>query len=757
MRAWLTAFVLSTALAACGGGSDAPAPNQAPTPNIVAPAAGTTFSAGQTLTVTVEGNDAEDGTLAPARLTWWIELHHDTHTHPFRPETVGSGAAVTIPTRGETSDNIFYRIHLRATDSAGTSSTLTRDVLPRKARVTLNTVPAGLALTLDGQAFTGGDSFTGVVGTERDLGAADQVFRTRRYRFASWSDGGAASHTLSTPAADTTLTATFVDAGPAFNVPPTVSLSAPATATVGVPVTLSATASDSDGTIARVTFFDGGTTLGERTAPPYTWSWTPTTAGVRTLTAGATDDGGSGTVSMAVLVNVSAATADIQPPTVTLSSPAAFASGLSGTLSLAATASDNVGVASVEFQVDGVAVGSPDTSAPYGVNVDTTAYASGQHVLRARARDAAGNTSAWAEATVQFGGSRTQPLGINRQENWISGLSSATAIAQAPDGRLFVAQQGGALRVVKAGVLLASPFLNVTVDSAGERGLIGVTLHPNFASNGWVYVHYTTTSGGTHNRISRFTASTSDPDLAQAGSEVVLQNLPALSGATNHNGGALHFGVDGKLYVGVGDNANSATAPDLSTPLGKLLRFNDDGSIPPDNPHFATQTGLARAIWARGLRNPYTFAVQPGTGRIHINDVGQGTWEEVNLGVAGADYGWPASEGPDGVTAGRTGPLFAYKHSAAAPPGSGPGGFFVGFAIAGGAFYPGGGALGAPWRGNYFFADYVNRFIGVVDLANGNAAYAFGSVSGSPVDLLAAADGALLVLTRSGITRFSAP
>ncbi len=757
MRAWLSACVLSTALAACGGSSDAPATNQAPTPRIMAPATGALFSAGQNLTVAVEGSDAEDGTLAAERLSWWIELHHDTHVHPFQAQTVGAGGTVSIPARGETSDNIFYRLHLRATDSAGLSTEVTRDVLPRKSRVTLNTAPAGLALTLDGQAFTGGSAFTGVVGTERDLGAADQVFGGRRYRFASWSDGGAASHTLNTPAADTTLTATFVDAGPATNVPPTVSLSAPATATTGVAVTLTALAADSDGSIARVAFFDASTLLGELTSPPYSLAWTPATGGARSLTARATDDAGASTVSTAVLVSVSVATADTQPPTVALTSPAALASGLAGTLALAATASDNVGVASVEFQIDGVAIGSPRTAPPYSASVDTAAHASGQHVLRARARDAAGNVSAWAEATVQFGGSRTQPQGVTRQENWVGGLNAATAIAQAPDGRLFVAQQGGALRVVKAGALLSAPFLSLAVDAAGERGLIGVALHPSFASNGWVYVHYTTPSGGPHNRISRFTASAVDADLAQAGSELALVDLPALSGATNHNGGALHFGVDGKLSVGVGDNAGSSNSPSLNTPLGKLLRFNDDGSIPTDNPHFATQTGLARAIWARGLRNPYTFAVQPGSGRIHINDVGQNTWEEVNLGVAGADYGWPSSEGPDSVTAGRTGPLFAYKHSAATPAGSGPGGFFVGFAIAGGAFYPDSGALGSPWRGNYFFADYVNRFVGVIDLANGNAAYAFGSVSGSPVDVLAAADGALLVLTRSSIVRFSVP
>jgi glucose/arabinose dehydrogenase len=759
MRSSWMSMAAALVLTACGGGGNdaAPTPNQAPTARIVTPAVGAVFSAGQTLTVTVEGTDAEDGALPATRLTWWAELHHDTHTHPFQPETTASGGTVTIPTRGETSDNIFYRVHLRATDSAGLTTQVSRDVMPRKARVTLATVPPGLALTLDGQPFTGGQNFVGVVGTERDLGAADQAFAGRRYRFASWSDGGAAVHTLSTPAADTTLTATFTDIGPVVNAAPTISLAGPATASTGVAVTLAATAADSDGSVARVDFYEGTTLLGTDTSAPYTWAWTPGTAGSRNLTALATDNLGASTTSNALAVVVTTPTADTQAPTAALTAPAAFATGLAGTVNATADASDNVGVTGVEFQLDGVPLGTTLTAPPFTVALNTNDHASGQHVLRVRARDAAGNVSAWATATVQFGGSRTQPAGIVRNESWVTGLSSATAFAQAPDGRLFVTQQGGALRVVKAGVLLATPFLNVTVDPSGERGLLGVAFHPNFASNGHIYVYYTTTSGGTHNRISRFTASSANPDVAAAGSELVLVDLPALSGATNHNGGALHFGVDGKLYVGVGDNANGATAPDQSNPFGKILRFNDDGSIPSDNPHVATQTGLARAIWARGLRNPFTFAVQPGTGRIHINDVGQGTWEEINLGTAGADYGWPASEGPDRVTGGLTAPLLAYKHSAASPAGSGPGGFFVGFAIAGGAFYPSTGALPAPWRGNYFFADYVSKFIGVMDLANGNAAYAFGSVSGNPVDLLAAQDGALLVLTRNAIVRFAPP
>ena len=541
------------------------------------------------------------------------------------------------------------------------------------------------------------------------------------------------------------------------NQPPSVSLAAPATASSGVAAMLAASAADSDGSIASVDFFDGSTLLGTDSVAPFSWAWTPTTGGNHSLSARATDNGGASTTSTAVVVAVTTSNADTQPPTLNLTAPAAFASALAGTVAVTASATDNVAVTSVELQLDGVTLGAALTAPPYSVNVDTSAHASGQHVLRARAADAAGNQSPWAELTVQFGGTRTQPAGITRNENWVSGLSSATAFAQAPDGRLFVAQQGGALRVVRNGALLAAPFLSLTVDPSGERGLLGVAIHPNFAANGYVVLHYTTTENGTHNRISRFTANTTNADLAQAGSELPLVNLPALSSATNHNGGALHFGADGKLYVGVGDNAQPNLAPDLSSPFGKLLRFNDDGSIPSDNPHFTTQTGLARAIWARGLRNPFTFAVQPGTGRIHINDVGQNTWEEINVGVPGADYGWPASEGPDNLTAGRTGPLYTYKHSAAAPPGSGPGGFFVGFAIAGGTFYPAGGALGAPWRGSYFFADTVSRFIGVLDMANGNVAYAFGSVSGSPVDLLAAADGALLVLTRGGIVRFSAP
>ena len=458
--------------------------------------------------------------------------------------------------------------------------------------------------------------------------------------------------------------------------------------------------------------------------------------------------GGGGGGENAAIPGVS----DTVAPQAAFSAPLNLATDLTGVVALGATASDNLAVTRVEFEVDGLAAGD-DATPPYAASVNTADHAAGQHVLRARAYDAAGNVSAWAAVTVKFG-SGAVPAGFIKNDRFITGLSQATAAAQAPDGRLFIAEQGGAVRVFSAGGLLPQPFLRLTVDASGERGLIGMALHPNFATTPYVYVHYTTAAGGTHNRISRFTAQ---GDAALPSSELVLADLPPLSAATNHNGGALHFGADGKLYVGVGENTQAAKAQDLSSPLGKLLRFNDDGSIPADNPFFASQQGLARAIWAYGLRNPFSFAVQPATGRIHINDAGANTWEEINVGAAGANFGWPGSEGPDSVGAGMAAPLFAYKHSDALPPGSGPGGFFTGFAIAGGTFYPASGPFAAPYRSNYFFADFGRRFVGRLDAANGNAAYAFASLGDAPVDMLVGIDGVLLVLGRTSVTRISSP
>src|SRR4029453_3486158 len=180
------------------------------------------------------------------------------------------------------------------------------------------------------------------------------------------------------------------------------------------------------------------------------------------------------------------------------------------------------------------------------------------------------------------------------------------------------------------GALLATPFLSLTVDSAGERGLLGVAFDPNFVTNQYVYVYYTVPGSPAHNRVRRYTA---DGDVAVSGSGFTLLDLNDLSSATNHNGGALHFGLDGKLYIAVGENASPSNAQTLTNLLGKVLRINSDGSIPPDNP-FVGVAGAREEIWALGLRNPFTFAIHPFTGRVFINDVGQNTYEETNNGAS---------------------------------------------------------------------------------------------------------------------------
>ena len=167
-----------------------------------------------------------------------------------------------------------------------------------------------------------------------------------------------------------------------------------------------------------------------------------------------------------------------------------------------------------------------------------------------------------------------------------------------PDGRLFVCQQSGKLRVVQNGKLLATPFLTLPVDASGERGLLGVAFDPDFATNNFVYVYYTAKTPTIHNRVSRFTAN---GNVAVPGSEVVLLDLNTLSFARNHNGGAIHFGNDGKLYIAVGDNANGDNAQTLGNLLGKILRINRDGSIPTDNPFFGThlrRQSLDLGAWA---------------------------------------------------------------------------------------------------------------------------------------------------------------
>ena len=307
-------------------------------------------------------------------------------------------------------------------------------------------------------------------------------------------------------------------------------------------------------------------------------------------------------------------------------------------------------------------------------------------------------------------------------------------MAIAPDGRVFVAEQQGAIRVIKEDVLLATPFATLEVDAAGERGLVGLAFDPEFASNGYLYVYYTTPSPASHARLSRLTA---EGDLVQAGSEVVLLNLPDLEGATIHLGGAIHFGHDGKLYLSVGDNAKPTDAQLLEKLRGKILRLNRDGSIPNDNPFYEQAIGDSRAIWAYGLRNPFTTAFQPATGRFFINDVGQNSWEEINDGYAGANFGWPVTEGD--FDASRfphfTPPLHAYSHH-------------TGCSITGGAFYnPGNAQFPPEFIGKYLFADFCAGWVRLLDPADGSIS-AFATGLTFPTALQVSSDGSLYYLQR---------
>ena len=348
-------------------------------------------------------------------------------------------------------------------------------------------------------------------------------------------------------------------------------------------------------------------------------------------------------------------------------------------------------------------------------------------------------------AVLSRAAAATLPAGFT--ETQISGLSNPTAMAIAPDGRIFVCLQGGSLRVIKNGALLPTPFVSLTVDATGERGLLGIAFDPNFATNNFLYVYYTVPAVASppappHNRVSRFTAN---GDVAVAGSELRILDLENLS-ATNHNGGAIHFGPDGKLYVATGENAVPSNAQALNNRLGKILRINSDGTIPTDNPFFNTASGVNRSIWALGLRNPFTFAFQPGTTRMFINDVGQNAVEEINDGIAGSNYGWPSCEGAcSPPNANFRDPLFQYGHGFSST---------TGCAIAGGAFYnPTTVQFPASYVGKYFFADLCSGWIRLMDPTN-NTASSFASGISNPVDLAVAADGSLYYLARGSSSVF---
>lgn len=318
-------------------------------------------------------------------------------------------------------------------------------------------------------------------------------------------------------------------------------------------------------------------------------------------------------------------------------------------------------------------------------------------------------------------------------------LVAPVAMAFLPDGRILVTEQRGRVRVIRHDTLLARPFVTVATHAEVEQGLLGIAIDPEFARNGWVYVCYTARAPR-RNRIERFTAS---GDTALDGSGVLLFEMDAHVGRV-HLGGMLRFAPDRTLFVGVGDDDDGAKSQSLRSTAGKLLRLRADGGIPDDNPFVATARGRHRAIWARGLRNPFGFDFD-STGRLFVNDVGGDRFEEVNVGEAGANYGAPMLEGPT-AHEGLKAPFHSYSHA-------------EGCAITGGAFYhPARPAFPDRWIGRYFFAEFCRSQIRWLDPDRPEWSGALGVTRiAGPVDLGVGPDGDLYYLARGSVNPVGDP
>ena len=322
----------------------------------------------------------------------------------------------------------------------------------------------------------------------------------------------------------------------------------------------------------------------------------------------------------------------------------------------------------------------------------------------------------------------------------VTNVGAPTAIAFTPDGRLLITQQGGSLRVFQGG-LLGTPALTIPAASIctnSEQGLLGVAVHPSFASNQFIYLFYTfeKPGGACVNRVSRFTLP--DSNVINSSTELVLvDNMPSTGG--NHNAGDLHFGKDGYLYISIGDGGTdyagggaggtNDAARDQHVLLGKILRITDTGDIPLTNPFqgagtarcnvtgITTPGNKCQETFAWGLRNPFRIAFDPNAAgtRFFINDVGQNAWEEIDEGQAGADYGWNCREGkhtnsttgPCSPTpAGMVDPIFEYAHGATIPGTTSPTNCN---SITGGAFVPIG--LWPGFDGSYLASDFICGWI----------------------------------------------
>lgn len=378
---------------------------------------------------------------------------------------------------------------------------------------------------------------------------------------------------------------------------------------------------------------------------------------------------------------------DTTPPTVLISAPSANAT-VSGNVTLNAGTADNAGVAGVQFLLDGGNLGTEVTTPPFSTTWNSAQSSNGAHVVSARARDTSGNTATAGMINVTVANTG-EPLQLEFAPAVI-GFTTPLDLKTPNDGsgRLFVVEQGGKIKIIQSdGLVLATPFLDIgskLSSGIGEEGLLGLAFHPDFATNGKFYVNYTSGTGGLHTVIAEFTASPAGSDTASAAGERIL--LTVDQPEANHNGGGLAFGNDNYLYIALGDGGGGGDAhgaigngQDTTTLLGKILRIDVDPpfapglqyAIPPTNPFIGDILGRDE-IWLYGLRNPFRFSVDRATGNLWIGDVGQGSFEEVDLltpAQGGANLGWRCREAAHDyntatancATATFTNPIFEYS------------------------------------------------------------------------------------------------
>jgi glucose/arabinose dehydrogenase len=298
------------------------------------------------------------------------------------------------------------------------------------------------------------------------------------------------------------------------------------------------------------------------------------------------------------------------------------------------------------------------------------------------------------------------------------------AIAAPNDGsdRLFVAEQGGRIWLIRDGTRAETAFLDIAdrVRAGGEQGLLGLAFHPTFPEDPRFFVYYSDRGG--RQVVAQYQVPAPDADRADPASETVLLRMDDF--AANHNGGALVFGPDGKLYIATGDGGGGGdpqgNGQKLDTLLGKILRIDVDATsdgrpygIPEDNP-FREQAGAQPEIWVTGLRNPWRISFDRATGDLWIGDVGQGSFEEIDVVRAGSgggqNFGWNLTEGfhcyPSGESCARDGltpPVTEYDHG-------------FGCSVTGGFVYRG---TQSSLAGGYVFADYCSGNVWLIDARAG--------------------------------------